>query len=341
MFLSHLHNFRAIAIIGIVGAHTLHAFLWNEHPLMFRFFDTLFNQSSILFFFIAGFLFQYLSKRFEKWLYWKKKFQYVIIPYLILSIPGLYYYTQMGVQDTAWDGFYDYSIARQIMHFLLTGKHLAPFWFVPTISLFYLMAPLLLKADKDRRIYWFLPALMLLSFFMGRDGHYLFFIENLNHYGQFDKAIYLFSIYLFGMFCSVHHDKVIETIQKYHLIMLIMTIALILGNVFTIDNDINYIYASKLIMCPLLIYYFYKTRNIFDKKLFYLAHISFGIFFIHAYILPAIKILYLKTTGNVDFPEGSLLNYISLTIMVTLMSVIIIYLCQKVVGKYSRMLLGA
>ena len=69
MFLSHIHNFRAYAIIGIVGAHSLHAFVWNDHPYMFRFFDTLFNQSSVLFFFIAGFMFQFLSRRFEKWDY--------------------------------------------------------------------------------------------------------------------------------------------------------------------------------------------------------------------------------------------------------------------------------
>lgn len=153
MFLSHLHNFRAIAIVGIVGAHSLHAFTWNENPLMFRFFDTLFNQSSVLFFFIAGFLFQYLSNRFEKWSYWKKKIQCVLVPYMLLSIPGLYYYTQLGIQDNVWPGFYDYSLGEQITYFLLTGKHLAPFWFVPTISIFYILAPALIIADRDKRIY--------------------------------------------------------------------------------------------------------------------------------------------------------------------------------------------
>ncbi|MCF8475224.1 MAG: acyltransferase [Emcibacter sp.] len=331
MFLSHIHNFRAFAIIGIVGAHSLHAFQWNDHPLMFRFFDTFFNQSSILFFFIAGFLFQYLSKRFEKYFYWKKKIQYVILPYVLLSIPGLYYYTQIGIQDNTWEGFYDYSTIKQIFFFMITGKHLAPFWFVPTIVIFYIFAPLLIKADRDRRIYWLLPLFMVISFIIGRGGHY----------GPINKAAYLFSIYLFGMFSSIHHDKILEIVKKYHVIMLITVAALILGNVFTVDLDQYFIYVSKLLMCPLLMYYLYKSRDFFGDRLNYLGHISFGIFFIHAYVLPIIKLSYLKFSGNIDFPEGNIISYTLVTLSVTVTSMAIIYLCQRIAGKYSRMILGA
>ena len=341
MFLSHIHIFRAFAIIGIVGAHTLHAFSWNDNPLMFRFFDTLFNQSSVLFFFIAGFLFQYLGSRFEKWNYWKKKIQYVIVPYLLLSVPALYYYTQISIQDNTWPGFYDQSTAMQVVHFLLTGKHLSAFWFVPTIALFYIIAPLLISADRDRRIYWLLPILMTLSFVMGRDGDYLFFIENESKYGQFNKAIYLFSVYLFGMFCSVHHEKVLAFMQKFHLPILALTVFAIITNVYITGYGQQLLYLSKTLMCPLFIFYLFKTKEVFDNKLDYLAHISFGIFFIHSYILPVIKMSYTKITNQVEFPEGDLPTYLLVTLAVTALCMITIYICQKVTGKYSRMVLGA
>ncbi|VAV96694.1 hypothetical protein MNBD_ALPHA02-2203 [hydrothermal vent metagenome] len=331
MFLSHIHNFRAFAIIGVVSAHTLHAFRWDNHPVLFQFFDTLFNQSSILFFFIAGFLFQYLSGRFEKYFYWKKKFQYVIVPYLLLSIPGIFYYTQIAYQDNTWQGFYDNSLAEQVFYFLITGKHLAPFWFVPTIFIFYIISPLLIKADRDGRIYWLLPLLMVFSFFLGRDGQY----------GPLNKAAYLFSIYLFGMFASVHHDRILELMKKYHLIILFLVALLIFGNVNIDGYGQYFIYTSKLLMCPLLIYYLYKSRDFFGDRLNYLGHISFGIFFIHAYILPAIKILYQKAAGTLDFPEGNLISYTLLIISLTLASMLVIFVCQKVTKKYSRMLLGA
>lgn len=331
MFLSHIHNFRAYAIVGIVGAHSLHAFQWDDNSMVFDFFDTLFNQSSVLFFFIAGFMFQYLSGRFEKWDYWGKKVRYVILPYLLLSIPGIYYYTTLGVQDNVWHGFYDNPIYQQVFYFLITGKHLAPFWFVPTIALFYVIGPLLIKADRDRRIYFLLPIFMIISLFLGRDGHY----------GPLNKAAYLFSVYLFGMFTSVYHDQMLALVKKYHWLLLALVVALIVGNLLIDGQDRYFQYVLKVLMCPLLLYYFDCVESLVKNRLSYLAHISFGIFFIHAYVLPALKIIYLKWSGRTDFPEGDLISYMSLTVGVTLGCMLIIYLCQKLTGKYSRMLLGS
>lgn len=331
MFLSHIHNFRAYAIIGIVGAHSLHAFQWVDNPAAFRLFDTIFNQSSVLFFFIAGFMFQYLSQRFEKWNYWGKKIKNVIIPYLLLSIPAIYYYTQIGVQDNTWSGFYDYPLYKQIFFFLITGKHLAPFWFVPTIAIFYLFAPLLIKADRDRRIYWLLPVFMLISLYLGRSGQY----------GPINKAVYLFSVYLLGMFASVHHDQMLDLVKRFQWLLLAFIVGLIFVNMVSTGYEQYVQYTLKVAMCPLLLFYFYRAEKVVDGRLDYLGHVSFGIFFIHAYVLPAIKIIYLKASGLSTFPEGDILSYGSLTVSVTLGCMLVIYLSQKITGRYSRMLLGA
>ncbi|MFT6288235.1 MAG: surface polysaccharide O-acyltransferase-like enzyme [Cellvibrionaceae bacterium] len=331
MFLSHIHIFRAFAILGIVGAHSLHAFEWNDHAYMFRFFDTLFNQSSVMFFFIAGFMFRYLSDRFEKYDYWGKKFRNVIVPYLLLSIPSIYYYTQIAVQDNTWAGFYDYPLYKQVFYFLITGKHMAPFWFVPTIALFYLVAPLMLRADRDGRIYWLLPVFMCISFVLGRGGQY----------GPINKAIYLFSVYLFGMFICVYHDEVLRIVQRFQYFLLAMVLILIGGNMSVYGYDQYFQYVLKIILCPLLLFYLFKAKHIVGDRLNYLGHVSFGIFFIHSYVLPAIKLTYLKFSGNEAFPEGNLVAYMVLTAAVTIVCMAIIYLIQKVFGKRSRMVVGA
>ena len=220
---------------------------------------------------------------------------------------------------------------EQVFFFLITGKQLAPFWFVPTIALFYIIAPLLIRADRARTIYWFLPVFMCISFVLGRDGAY----------GPINKAVYLFSVYLFGMFASRYHDQMLAVVKRIHYLLLFIVIGLVWFNTCFVGYEQYVQYVLKMILCPLLLYYFDCIEHILGNRMSYLAHVSFGIFFIHAYVLPAIKIVYLNVTGNVDFPEGNLIAYLALTASVTLGSMGIIYLCQKIFGSRSRMILGA
>ncbi|WP_420804924.1 acyltransferase family protein [Pacificimonas flava] len=143
----------------IICAHTVPSFDWSDWPTFGRVVDTICNQASIYFFFIAGFLFQFLSPRYETRRYLKQKFRTVIMPYLIMSVPALLVFTLVTQREGVWSWFYDLAIWEQIGLFLLTGKHLAPLWFVPTITLFYLAAPLLVRGDRARWMYF----LILLS----------------------------------------------------------------------------------------------------------------------------------------------------------------------------------
>lgn len=137
----HIHVFRGVAIIFIVCAHTIPSLDWSENPVLGRVIDALVNQSSIFFFFIAGYLFQHLSERFNFGKYIFQKFKTVIVPYLILSIPAIFIFTVLAKRTGVWSWFYLLPVWEQVALFLLTGKHLAPLWFVPTITIFYFFAP--------------------------------------------------------------------------------------------------------------------------------------------------------------------------------------------------------
>ncbi len=167
----HIHVFRGVAIIFIVFAHTIPSLDWTNWPLPGKLIDSLANQSSIFFFFIAGYLFQHLSARFSFSKYLKQKLKTVIAPYVLLSIPALFVFTVLTQRTGMWSWFYDLDIWQQVALFMLTGKHLAPLWFVPTIALFYLVAPLLIWIDRKLpQGYWLILPLLALSTYLGRDA---------------------------------------------------------------------------------------------------------------------------------------------------------------------------
>ncbi len=76
-FLPYLHNFRGIAILYIVAFHCWSSFGWGSHDLEKQVWNSLIVYGTVLFVFIAGFLFQHLSGRanrsFSFSVYLKKK----------------------------------------------------------------------------------------------------------------------------------------------------------------------------------------------------------------------------------------------------------------------------
>ena len=338
MYLSHMHNFRGVAICGIIGAHTLHNFVWEPDSILFSFFDTLFNQSSIWFFFIAGFLFQYLSPKYETVKYYRTKLKNVVLPYLIMSVPALYFFTQISIQNSVPGSFYELGLWQQISLLLLTGKHLAPFWFVPTISIIYLTAPVLLMLDRTKLGYWMLlPVLLVLSAWLGRDG--LSEVTGWSPYlSPFSKAFYLLSVYMFGMFCGRHHNRLLEIMPRLHIPVVTVAVGCFIANM--IMPETYYMFGFKIATCLLLVYYLFLLDEPIGRKLVFLGSISFGLFFVHGYIVGGTKIVSQYLTGQSDFGAGALLPYLGFTAFVIGLCTILLWAAMKVFGKKSRMIVG-
>ncbi len=337
MYLANIHNFRTVAILGIVGAHSLHNFDWGNDVILFRSFDTLFNESSIWFFFIAGFLFQYLSKKFNAKDYYITKIKNVITPYLILSVPALIGSLTFVDQEMP-AGFEDKHIVMQIFLFLITGKHLAPFWFVPTISIIYVFAPLLIKADRAKWPYYALPPLLLMSAMLGRDG-FLDITHLGGYFSPVSKVIYLFPIYFLGMFCSQFKDSVSRYVIAWHWPLLAVALAAFWAEVMLPDAPIEYIFVFKAITALLLVYYL----DIFGKdmlaRISYVGTASFGIFFVHGYFLQIVKMGKNYLTGTQFFP-GHVLTLLIFIAAITAISCLTLWIAQKIFGKNSRLVVG-
>lgn len=338
-FQQHIHVFRGVAITGIVVAHTLPSLDWSQSPWTGRLVDALVNQSSIFFFFIAGYLFQHLSARFVFQNYLRQKFFTVILPYLILSVPALIVFTLFTERTGMWSWFYQLPVWEQVGLFLLTGKHLAPMWFVPTITLFYLAAPLLLWIDKRMpRLYWLIVPAFALSTYLGRSGPL----------GPIDKAIYLLPAYLLGMAFSHYKEIGMVLVRQWSWLLLAVIVVSSAGFVLQWPEPPHYQMPMKIAACLLLVWFLYRNHHIIGHRLDYVAEVSFGIFFIHAYFISAIKVVtvYLLTgsiyegVGGEVIP-GSLPVLLLYAGSVLLASTSSIWLIKKILGKHSRKVIGA
>lgn len=335
----HIHVFRGLAIMGIVTAHTIPSLDWSQSPLTGRIVDAVVNESSVFFFFIAGYLFQHLSARFVFRSYLRQKLLTVILPYLILSIPALIIFTQFTQRTGMWSWFYGLPVWEQVGLFLLTGKHLAPLWFVPTIAMFYLVAPLLLWIDRRRpSLYWLIIPLLVLSTWLGRDG------PN----GPIDKAIYLLPAYLLGMAFSHHKNRALALVQRWWWALLAVVLISGAGLVLQWPDPPHYQLPMKAAACLLLVWVLYRHHHRFGHRLDFVAEVSFGIFFIHAYFISAIKVIsvYLvqgtvyQGVGGSVIP-GNLPMLVLYASTVLCLSAAVIWVVKKTLGKHSRKLIGA
>ncbi|NIB43123.1 acyltransferase [Pseudomaricurvus alkylphenolicus] len=337
MFLSHVHSFRGLAIVGIVGAHCIHSLDWDASAIEYKLFDTLFNQSSIWFFFIAGLLFQHLSAKVTLKKYYINKLKNVILPYLILSIPALYASIYLIRQDVP-EYLYEYQKWQQALAFLITGKHLAPFWFVPTISLFYLLAPVLLWLDKRPKVYLLLPVFLLLSALLGRSGLQAMIGDPL-FASVPSKALYLFSVYWLGMVVGKFHDEFMDFFRKSVVFFWGASILCFSMNIIYFREQVHFIFLFKILFIPVLLVSLFKfdqqVRSSFRK----LGDLSFGIFFIHGYVLAALK-LGLPVIGLPSHFPGELWIYILLVALVSVACVQILSLGRLLLGSRSRTVLG-
>jgi len=338
-FQQNVHNFRAFAILGVVGAHSLQNFYWEENSLLFQALDTLFNQSTIWFAFIAGYLFQALSARYSTKKYYGKKLSNVITPYLICSIPALAASIALNVQEMP-KGFHDYSYALQVLLFLVTGKHLAPYWYIPMITLIFICAPLLISIDRRPKYYHALWLLIPLSAYLGRDG--LLVHTPLNAYfSQLSKAVYLLSPYMVGMLCSHYRENMLETVAKYKWPIVTVSLAFYSAEVLFYHQTTYFMYLFKVISAPLILWLlqcsFGRLQSVVDR----IAADSFGLFFVHGYVLGVVRMGLGWLTPNDEFQMSNLLTFIVFWVFVVSFSLLLIQIVKMVVGsRWSVRLIG-
>ena len=327
MFASHVHNFRGLAIMLIVLAHVVSVFDWSSHPELMRWFKISFANISVFFLFISGYLFQHLIARFEYRKYLKTKLANVILPYILISLPAVVLFTAVMQRPGIRAGFYDQSVPLQVAEFYLTGTHLAPFWFIPTVAVYYLMSPLLRLADRTPGFYWSLPFWILMTVLFTRQGNPLI------------NCIHYLSVYLTGMACSRHRQVATEWLSRGWWVLLFPLVLLIwVEYTFTIGTHGWQNTLQKLALCLIFFEFLRRWGAGADRWLARAGTLSFGIFFIHSYVISAAKVV-MAQAGWVPL-AGDLPALFAASAVFILASMMVVTAAKTMTGRYSRQMIG-
>jgi peptidoglycan/LPS O-acetylase OafA/YrhL len=334
-YLSYIHNLRGIAIIYVVGVHARGGSAdWIAHPQLNQFFSSLLDSQegngTVMFLFIAGFLFHHLSQHtFDYGRYLSQKFKLIILPYIIISIPVIMYRIADGYQSLALPPDFDSrSPAYQFLYYLVSGTHMAPFWFISAIILFYFATPVFHALNKDWFFRYVFPVVFILGFFTFRSE---------NNANPLISFVHYVPVYLLGMFVSRNRQQML----RYHLLGF-WGLLLLYAGLTAIDlmgliqipyrlafEDVirngswifNFYLLRSIVLCLLFVFILYRMQHHKLTTVELLGQYSFGIFFIHFILITISRKALLAAEIPVDF---NLITFLSYFVFIAFMSTLVV-----------------
>lgn len=346
MFLRYVHGFRAVAIVVIVAGHAVFSLTWPAtSPTRDILLDVL-DGGTVLFVFVAGFLFHHLSGRYEYRDYLTKKLQYVIVPYVLVSIPAVVITLRSGELPARFPELAGTPEVYQALWLLAKGGATFnyPLWFVPMIALFYLAAPLFMLFVRHPRLYVALLVLIPYSLLAHRT-------DELN---TPVIALYFLSAYLTGMWASEHRVRLEPWLDRSWVALCAAWLASVAAMFLLLDHHGNYygiapfsqehgpvdwMFAQKLLLCFTLLALMRRLDAVLGDRLQALGDASFTIFFVHGYALVAFQVGWRLATGSP--PPGSAWLALALTAAVVAATLAGTLVTKRVLGRRSRYLIGS
>ncbi|MCX2745853.1 acyltransferase [Mangrovivirga sp. M17] len=331
-FLNYIHQFRGLAILLIVIIHCFGIFNWAQFPNGWFIVNAVIGRGTLLFVFIAGFLFEYLSYKYNYRIYLSKKARYVILPYIVCSLPILFY--RVFFQDIpprviiAFPEIVEYNGVSQALYYLFTGTHLLPYWFIPMIACFYIISPVFHWLIKRRII--LLPTILFttISLIFTR-------VETTDIVGN---LIHYLGVFWIGAITCMYRDEIFKFTNKYPYLPWLVFIILLFTSITIKTWTEQQFFLQKLALSWLLLFILYRNKKEIPV-LNVLADLSFGIYFIHFYFILATKPIVIKYAPA----SPVLLTVYSLTyfILIVLLSGVATKLVKIPFKGYSRMLVGS
>jgi probable poly-beta-1,6-N-acetyl-D-glucosamine export protein len=345
-FLTNVHLCRGVAIALVVATHVLFELPWPRELLWeYKLCLSLVQNGTVPFVFISGLLFQHRLPKFEYARYLDSKLRYVVVPYVLVSLPYLWLQWQrrFGVFSESHMAELHHPVLDTAVMFLSGRQMPVPLWFVPMMCVLYLLAPVFARADRHPKSYALLPGLLLLASFAHRP-------EQQHHLSH--SILYFLPVYFAGM-CVGHYREHVMTLahrQRWPLVLLVLASvvfevltrerpgAIESAAAFSIERgvfDVNL--YQKLILSVLLLEALRHTGSGVARVLDPIARVSFGIFFTHYYVLYFARDI-LRSAGS-QWPAGMSSVAILAATTVALCTALSLSV-QRVFGKRSRYLIG-
>lgn len=322
-----------MAILFVILSHTPSI---QEMGGMGKYLNFTLTDATTWFVFISGYLFCYLEvNKFNYMDYLLKKAKYVILPYFFFAFIALS--LKLYVSQNV---LFDLTPLNYVLWSLLVGWAIVfPLWFIPMIVIFFLMTPVFNVLSKTKSLYAVTFFALLFSAFSSRP------INNSNAILAF---LHFLGFYLFGVLAA-SNASVLDNLSKSAK-TIIITVSFF---VFFISASLyfkqpkfppdffsglglpNYISIGKLALLVAIFFLFERFMNRENKILGYFAKISFGLFFVHGFVIYAFSKLMAR---NVFFSEaGKIFLEVGVVFCV---SIAVVLIMKKVLKKRSRYVVG-
>jgi len=357
--IAYIEYFRAMAILMIISGHTF-VLAWShfadEDPTtaglsFLNVVPSLINSGTAYFVFISGFLYrQVFFDRMPFGEFMRRKALYIGLPYLCMGLPvaiaeiasGTFSITMMK------DGVaYPQNSFVDLVVLMATGRMVNAYWYIPFIFLVFLASPLF---DRFIRLpahlrFGIVAAAFVLAMWVHRP------IGNLNPFHSF---LYFANIYMFGMLFCEHRHRIMAYVARplpvALLACLILAIAFAQALVFNDTSNIerapgdgwiplgfDLMLIQKYVGFFLFCGFFALWGGYAAKPLRYLAHNSFGLYFVHAIVIAVLMRMPMALSPHVGEPITDFLLYF---IVVLAISLLTIEIGKRLLGKYSRYIIG-
>ncbi len=345
MRLKYIHRMRALAIVSVVAVHANDQLEWSQSPSLQRFMENLLQGSTVLFFMIAGFLFHHLSQRFEFGDYLLRKVKNVIVPFLIISAPGIALLLNQPAFLASHPEMTDQPTWVRVAFLVgYAGAQINyPLWFVPVMASLFVLAPLFMALLRQPRLFDGALVLMLAVSLLAHRA-------DVSKYHHLELVMYYIGPYMLGMWASRQREDVHRFVDRQLGLIALVFLALLLGFTFFTDYRGSYVKTAfsqekglldwvllqKLVLFFLLVGLTRRWEKKSLPRLDFLAEASFPIFFLHMYVILAAYHL-----TNWWIPAGSVLSLIGTTAGALGGSMLIVMMSRLTLRSHSRWVLGA
>ena len=357
-FLNSINYFRGIAIIIIVMTHSYGVARWNVfyRPSLFEKLFYSFNlNGSVFFVFISGYLYHHIFyPNFEYKKFLIKKVKFVLVPYLICTtIPIIYtvfdrqnewlfnFVFVNGGKGFLPDGMIEQPL-KAIGWFLITGRAVYAYWFIPMIIIVFIISPLINLTIKSGHLLKIIFLLLPISMIVHRPIH------NVN---PLHSLVYFLPVYLLGIYSSINRHKILAALKsnwsKLALFIIAISLTFIQVLVFNSSGNFNKAFFSitvpdvniiqKILLCFLFISLLDNLEETDITTLKKTAQTSFAIYFIHPFLIRPLTRLP-KVLGF-NF-QGNLFTLLIATAVMVGLSIAIAQLIKLIFKKNSRYIIG-
>ena len=282
-YLTNIGIMYAIGVLLVLYGHSCPYVKWGDCGIVGKSIEIIYYFHMPLFFFLAGFMFEYTkSDSFDYKKYILKKIKFLLVPYLFITLVAFVIKIAMNQYairpiDVSFNGFF------HSLFYPLDNPNLF-LWFLPTLFLMYLIAPMIGNISKNiinALILFFI--IVLLYVYKPLDGLKIF-----NIYRVETDLIY----FIGGMFINKYITKTLEEFKSVVLLFFFIGIFIILIKLKI--NKLNFLIAFFGIFVIIIANYL-NDLKIYKNSLFSsIMEKYYQIYLLSWFFLVPVKIIFFK-----------------------------------------------